>query len=150
MYKLQNNSLTRIYGVIYLNKINFTLGLNSMPPIPKEIIITGNVYIKYIDDIRYPKMGDILLYLHDDAINPFPGDYENLTDSGYIKAKIYDGKIWQQIDIGEFCIDRENKFAKKQRALDSAMLCMDIIKECKGVKVLKTYRGHFEREIPRE
>lgn len=117
-----------------------------MPPVPLKITMTGKVYIKYIDDIRKEVLGDVVLYLNDDAINPFPGDYENLTDSGYIKAKIYDGKVWQHIDIGEFCTDRENKFAKKQRSLDSAYLCMDIMEKYKGTIMLKTYRGHFERD----
>lgn len=121
-----------------------------MPPIPSKITMTGTVYIKYIDDLHKVVLGDVLLYLNDDAINPFPGDYENLTDSGYIKAKIYDGKVWQQIDIGEFCTNRENRFAKKQRALDSAYLCMDIISKCAGVVMLKTYRGHFERDRSQE
>ena len=121
-----------------------------MPPIPSKITMTGKVYIKYIDDLHKAALGDVLLYLNDDAINPFPGDYENLTDSGYIKGKIYDGKVWQQIDIGEFCTDRENKFAKKQRALDSAHLCMDIMKEYNGTIMLRTYRGHFERDRSEE
>lgn len=115
-----------------------------MPPIPQNILLTGNVFIKYIDDYSKAILGDVLLYLNDDAINPFPGDYENLTDSGYIKAKIYDGKVWQQIDIGEFCTNRENKFAKKQRALDYAYLCMDIMREYKSTIMRRTYRGHFE------
>ena len=117
-----------------------------MPPIPSQITMSGKIYIKYIDDTHRATLGDVMLYLNDDTINPFPGDYENLTDSGYIKAKIYDSKIWQHIDIGEFCTDRENKFAKKQRSLDSAHLCMDIMKKYKGAVMRKTYRGHFERD----
>ena len=117
-----------------------------MPPVPPQITMTGKVYIKYIDDTHKATLGDVILYLNDDTINPFPGDYYNLTDSVYIKGKIYDGKIWQHIDIGEFCTDRENKFTKKQRSLDSAHLCMDIIEKYKGTIMRKTYRGHFERD----
>jgi hypothetical protein len=117
-----------------------------MPPIPQNIMLTGKVYIKYIDDIARAVLGDVLLYLNDDAINPFPGDYENLTDSGYIKAKIFDGKVWRQIDIGEFCTNRENKFGKKYRSLDSAYLCRSIMNTYHGTIVLRKYRGHFERE----
>ncbi|MEY3197039.1 MAG: hypothetical protein RLZZ59_407, partial [Pseudomonadota bacterium] len=65
-----------------------------MPPIPQEINLTGKVFIKYIDDVSRANLGDVMLYLNDDAINPFPGDYENLTDSGYIKAKVFDGRDW--------------------------------------------------------
>ena len=113
--------------------------------IPKEIILTDKVYIKYIDDLSTAVLGDVMLYLNDDAVNAFPGDYENLTDDGYIKAKVFDGRVWQMLDIGEFCMHRENKFAKKQRAIDSAYLCRDIMMEHKGAPLRKTYRGHFTR-----
>ncbi len=117
-----------------------------MPPVPSKIILTGKVYIKYIDDIVKPKIGDLMLYLNDDAINPFPGDYENLTDSGYIKAKVYDGYGWQHIDINEFCTSRENKFSKKQKSIDTAYLCLDILEKHAGVVMNKSYRGHFARD----
>jgi hypothetical protein len=113
--------------------------------IPDQIILTGKVYIKYIDDLSRAVIGDVKLYLNDDAINPFPGDYDNLTDDGYIKAKIFDGRVWQMLDIGEFCMHRENKFAKKQRAIDSAYLCKDIMTQYKAYVVRRTYRGHFTR-----
>ncbi|MGI4776348.1 MAG: hypothetical protein ACRYE9_05485 [Janthinobacterium lividum] len=112
-------------------------------PIPDKIIITGNVYIKYIDDIIKPLIGDIILLLNDDAKTAYAGNYENVSTSGYVKAKLYDGLVWQNIVIGEFCHQRENKFAKKQRAIDSILLCQIIIKKYKGNIMYKTYRGHF-------
>lgn len=111
--------------------------------IPNKIIITGAIYIKYIDDVLKPSVGDIRLQLNNDARAQITGDYETLKMSGYIKAYIFDGLIWQNIDIGEFCTERENKFTKKQRAIDTALLCKDIIKEYKGHIMHKTYRGHF-------
>ncbi|MGV2431885.1 MAG UNVERIFIED_CONTAM: hypothetical protein LVQ98_00315 [Rickettsiaceae bacterium] len=60
--------------------------------IPDKITLSGKVLIKYIDDLSRASVGDVKLYLNDDAVNPFPGDYYNLTDDGYIKCKIYDGK----------------------------------------------------------
>ena len=111
--------------------------------IPNQIKLTGTIYIKYIDDISASKLGDIMLLLNDDAVASFVGDYENTTNSGYIKAKLYDGKVWQNIDIAEFCANRENKFAKKQRSIDSAILCRAILESSKGVTLFRTYRGHF-------
>ena len=90
-------------------------------------------------------MGDALLYLHDDAVNPFPGDYDNLTHEGYLKSKVFDGVKWHQMDISEFCLYRENKFPKKQKAIDSAYLCKSIIENSQGVVLEKKYRGHFVR-----
>ena len=110
---------------------------------PHEIKLTGKVFIKYIDDIISPKVGDIMLLLNDDATAHITGDYENTKASGYLKAKIFDGVNWQNIDIGEFCTGKENKFTKKQRAIDSASLCRDIIEESSGSTIKKTYRGHY-------
>jgi hypothetical protein len=111
--------------------------------IPNKIKLTGKVSIKYIDDIAQPQLGDIMLLLNDDAVNPVVGDYENTKTSGYIKAKIFDNLVWQNIDIAEFCTERENKFAKKQKSIDSAVLCKEIIAEKAGITVNRTYRGHF-------
>ena len=113
--------------------------------IPKSIQLSGTVYIKYMQEITNPKIGDILLLLNDDAISGTVGDYENIKTSGYIKAKIYDGMVWQNINIAEFCLGREHKFTKRQRAIDSAQLCREIISQHKGVLLEKTYRGHFQR-----
>ena len=110
---------------------------------PVEIKLTGKVFIKYIDDIIAPKLGDIMLLLNYDAKSPIAWDYENTKVSGYIKAKIFDGVNWQNMDISEFCTGRENKFTKRQRAIDSANLCRDIIKQSIGSIMNKTYRGHY-------
>ncbi len=114
--------------------------------IPNQIALTGVVYIKYIDEITAPNLGDTLLLLNDDAISAMASDYENTTFSGYIKAKVYDGLVWQLMDIGEFCLEKENRFTKKQRAIDSAMLCRDIMIINKGRALYRTYRGHFTTE----
>ncbi len=111
--------------------------------IPEKITLLGKVYIKYIDQIGTCQIGDVLLFLNDDAISNNPGDYQNLNVSGYIKAKVYDGKIWQNIDISEFCEHKENRFTKKQRALDSAFLCKAIMEDKSGIILRKTYRAHY-------
>ncbi|WP_375327226.1 hypothetical protein [Candidatus Tisiphia endosymbiont of Nemotelus uliginosus] len=61
--------------------------------IPKQIVLTGEVYIKYINDITNPEIGDITLLLNDDATSLIKGDYDNLKVSGYIKAKVFDGLV---------------------------------------------------------
>lgn len=118
--------------------------------IPSKIKISGKIFIKYIDDINKASIGDVKLYLHDDKVNPFPGDYENLTDDGYLKCKIFDGAKWHQMDITEFCENREHKFPKKQKAIDSAFLCKDILEQHAGTLLQKKYRGHFSRLLDPE
>ena len=111
--------------------------------IPNQIKLSGIVYIKYVTPINNPHKGDIKLLLNDDAISVIQGDYETLKSSGYIKAKVFDGYRWQNIDITQFCQQKENKFAKKQRSIDSAMLCREILASYAKTIIYKTYRGHF-------
>lgn len=81
--------------------------------IPSKIKLTGKVYIKYVDPIPVPNVGDVKLLLNDDALSLNKGDYDNLKSSGYIKAKIFDGLVWQNINISELCLEKEHKFTKK-------------------------------------
>lgn len=111
--------------------------------IPLEILLTGRVYIKYQDDISSAKIGDIMLLLNNDATSFNIGDYENCKISGYVKAQLYDGKFWQNIDIKDFCQNRENQFKKKQKAIDTIYFCKNMIEQYKASKMQRTYRGHF-------
>jgi hypothetical protein len=114
--------------------------------IPKQLILSGKIYIKYVDELQKCQIGDLLLLLHNDATSSNYGNYESSKLSGYIKAEIFDGMVWQRIDITEFCVNRENKFAKKQKPIDSILLCVDILKQYKNTILYKTYRGHFTSE----
>ncbi|WP_342267658.1 hypothetical protein [Candidatus Tisiphia endosymbiont of Empis tessellata] len=111
--------------------------------IPSKIELTGKVYIKYVDPIPVPNVGDVKLLLNDDALSLNKGDYDNLKLNGYIKAKIFDGLVWQNINISELCLEKEHKFTKKQKSIDSALLCQSIIEKHRGVTLHRTYRGHF-------
>jgi hypothetical protein len=113
----------------------------------KRIELTGKVYIKYADDEESVSRGDLRLFLHDDTTNPFPGDYEYSGLSGYFKAEVYDGKFWQMINLDEFLENKENRFAKRQRPIETAMLCKEILEDrVFGETIFRTYRGHFTRE----
>ncbi len=109
----------------------------------RKITLTGNVYLKYYDEPSDFIKGDMRLFLYDDAISTFPGDYDNSSYSGYFKAEVYDSKYWQIIDMEEFFADREYKYRKKQIPFETARLCKEILSEFKGVVLYRTYRGHF-------
>ncbi len=111
--------------------------------IPSKIELSGRVYIKYVDSISTPNIGDVKLLLNDDVLSCNKGDYSNLKSSGYIKAKIFDGLVWQNISISELCTEKEYKFTKKQKAMDSALLCRSIIEKHRKVMLQRTYRRHF-------
>lgn len=112
-------------------------------PIPKKLILSGNIYIKYIDVPSKPISGDVELYLHDDAISLSPGGYYNLTTSGYFKAKIYDGKYWHKLNMSEFCLEGENKYIKRQQPIASAELCKIVLQDFKNTELFLTYRSHY-------
>lgn len=111
---------------------------------PKQIILSGKVVIRYIDDTS-PNTGDLMLYLADEAKLPWVGEYDRTGRSGGIKAQLYDGRFWQQIDIAEFCENREHKYSKTHRPIDNINLCAEILAEYKGDVLYRTYRGHFTR-----
>lgn len=114
-------------------------------PIPNQVTLSGNVYIKYvdIDQIEKATLGDIMLFLNSDTSTHIATDYFSTNLNGYFKAKLFDGRVWQYIDIVEFCTFAENKFAKRQKPIDTAHLCKSIIEKFKGTTLYKTYRGHF-------
>jgi hypothetical protein len=116
-------------------------------PIPNTLTLTGKIYIKYIDDIASAQAGDLLLLLNDDAVSINFKSYDEIGCNGYIKAKIYDCKVWQNVDIGEFCINKENRLVKKQRAIDSFLLCKEVLEAHKGTVLNRTYRGHFTTDV---
>ncbi|MDX1916613.1 MAG: hypothetical protein SFT68_01335 [Rickettsiaceae bacterium] len=112
----------------------------------RKLVLTGNIYIKYIDDQEL-RQGDLRLLMHDDATTAFPGDYENQTMSGYIKAEVFDGKFWQLINLDEFLENREYKYTKKQKPIDTANFCKELLENnSEGVEMFRTYRGHFTKE----
>lgn len=110
---------------------------------PQRIKISGKVYIKYINETEYPKIGDIILYLNDDATATIKGNYESLKCKGYIKAKIFDSKYWHHVDIAAFCTNQEHHFSKGQKSINNAYLCSEIISRYAGKEVERSYRCHY-------
>ncbi|NDB83404.1 MAG: hypothetical protein EB127_11845 [Alphaproteobacteria bacterium] len=109
----------------------------------RKITLTSNVFIKYIDD-QNPVQGDLRLLMHDDAISPFPGDYNYCNMSGYFKGEVFDGKFWQFINLDEFLNNREYKYPKKQLPIHTALLCKELLeKASKELNMFRTYRGHY-------
>lgn len=111
----------------------------------REIKITGKSYIKYIDNYQNAQKGDILFLLNDDSVAKIVGDYENLTLSGYFKAKIFDGREWHFLNLEEFFENKEYKFSKKERSIDVVRYCADLFLKFKDEHVYRIYRAHFTR-----
>lgn len=113
--------------------------------IPKEIKLTGNVYITGLENHQISKatLGDVAIYIVEPVYQMMAEEYLFAPQKGYFKAKIFDGKFWQHIDITEFCTQKENKFSKKQNTLDTAALCQDILKQHHGTILKISYRNHY-------
>lgn len=116
-----------------------------------KIALTGNIYIKHIDDedeIAFrPVKGDILLFLKFDLQAHFDTwDYERIGRAGYVKADIFDGFKFTPLSLEEFFEHREYYFSKKERPLDTTHLCRDLLRAFKGRETLRTYREHYVLE----
>lgn len=108
-----------------------------------QVTLSGNVYLKYYNESENPLKGDLLLYSADDSTNPKMINYEGINYNGYFKAKIYDGKLWHFLNLEEFLENKEYRFAKRQRPLDTANLCITLLAQFQGTVLHRTYRGHF-------
>lgn len=111
--------------------------------IPATITLTGTVYLKYIDLLQNSKIGDLKLYLSDDATAVNLGDYYSIKFSGYFKVKVFDGMNWQHCNIAEFCQADEYKFAKRQQPIATAQLLQELLAAYKNTVIYRTYRSHF-------
>jgi hypothetical protein len=125
------------------NKIRY----KSEPVRRIEIILTGNVFLHYVDDeaIETAKKGDLQVYAYNEALNSSRmGDYGSTGFSGYLKTDVFDGKKWCLVLLEEIFTHRENHFSKKERPIDTYGLCREILEKLAGRILLRTYREHYE------
>jgi hypothetical protein len=117
----------------------------------KSLTLTGNVYLRNIDDekIANPKTGDIYLYLNDEE-ELYPvlmSDYQIKGYKGYFKMKIYDGRAWCFMDSLDFFEDRLHQFGKNEICFYTYELCHERMIGAAGTVVYKTYREHYTTYI---
>ena len=123
------------------NKIRYT----SKPVERIEILLTGQVYLQYVDDeaLERPKKGDLKVYPYNDALHSIrQGDYESTGFSGYFKTDVFDGKKWCLVLLNEIFPNQENHFGKKECPIDTYAICHEMLVALKGRAVLRTYRAH--------
>lgn len=111
------------------------------------ITLTGVVFLRYVHDeaAMQAKKGDLLVYPYNDALNTTrQGEYEKTGFTGYFKADVSDGKVWQPVLLGEIFKNNEQYFAKSERPIDTYHLCEEILKNNEGITLVRTYREHYE------
>lgn len=116
-------------------------------PYPK-IIMTGRAGLKYWEDYRIEdtKAGDLQFYLFSCTMGreeDEPG-YDYLGGSGYLKARVYDGKEWQALIMDDLFSDRTHHFSKKEMPIDTFLLCREKVEGLAGTPLQRAYRQHYE------
>lgn len=112
------------------------------------IVLTGNVFTKFIDDdedkVFMPRKGDLMLFIHiSTANNNEPWNYERLGRTGYVKADIHDGFGFKPLSLEEFFEHREYYFSKTERPIDTIALCATHLKSFANRECLRLYREHY-------
>ena len=117
---------------------------------PKVTInLTGIVFLQYVDDeaATMAQKGDLLVYPYNDALNTTRlGEYNNTGFTGYFKADVSDGKVWQPLLLGQIFKNNVQYFAKTERPIDTYNLCAEILRNNAGMTLVRTYREHYEPE----
>ncbi len=114
--------------------------------VAKELIISGNSFFTYIheEEFKLAKKGDVAFYsvLETKATDPWRTFKKNGI-KGYLKAKIFDGKEWNYINLTEIFEFKENFFSKHEIPINVFYLCSELISKQKNTKLYKTYRDHY-------
>jgi hypothetical protein len=138
-----------IEEIMKRNKIRY----KSEPVRRIEIILTGNIFLRYVDDdaIGSAKKGDVQVYAYNEALNGNrAGEYDSTGFSGYFKVDVFDGKKWCLILLNDIFPHQENHFSKKECPIDTYGLCREILEALTGRILLRTYREHYELESAAE
>ncbi len=131
------------------NKVRY----KSNPVERIEIILTGQVFLQYVDDeaIESAAKGDLQVYPYNDDLHTTnQGEYDETGFSGYFKADVYDGRKWCLVLLNDIFVNQENHFSKKERPIDTYELCLSILQKLKGRILLRTYREHYYLDTPEQ
>src|SRR5262245_47699622 len=127
------------------NKIRYT----STPKARVPILLTGKVYLQYVDDeaAEGGKKGDLLVFPQNEALHTTrQGEYGSTGFSGYFKVDVSDGHEWCAVLPGELFPEEENHFSKTERPIDRYRLCEEMLVALKGRTLVRTYRDHYMLE----
>ena len=110
--------------------------------------MTGRAGLKHYDDYRLDKFepGDLQFFMFNCTLGrkeDEPG-YEHIGGSGYLKARVYDGKEWQLLIMDDLFPERCHHFSKKEMPVDTFLLCREKVQGLAGTQLQRGYRMHYE------
>lgn len=114
-----------------------------------EIVLTGNVYLQYVDDeaVEQTKKGDLLAYAECKQLHTnYLAQYGQTGFTGYFKVDVYDGAEWQPVILSGIFDAHEHHFSRTERPIDTYNLCRDLLTALSGRLLVRTYREHYELE----
>ncbi len=113
-----------------------------------KIFMTGRAALKFWDEFSLNKheKGDLQFFMFNCTIGRCEAEpgYDNIGGSGYIKARVYDGKEWQVLIMDDLFPERIHHFSKKEMPIDTFILCREKVAELAGTELQRTYRLHYE------
>ena len=112
----------------------------------KTLVISGKTHLQGCGAENKAAIGDVLLSPQIDNKNNFVIDedlYHQNGHRGYLRAHVYDGKNWGNLNSNEIFQDKENNFSKTELAIDTAQICITSIASLAGTALYRTYRDHY-------
>lgn len=110
------------------------------------LTLSGRVFLKYEDEAEHPRAGDVTLSLNTDG-KPYPalkGNYHETGYTGHFRAEVFDGNHWQFLSVEEMFPEKENYYARHERAIDRYALCVEMVSALTGRGLVRTYREHYK------
>src|SRR4051812_41254339 len=95
------------------NKVRY----KATPKEKKTILLTGAVYLEYVDDeaLERPQRGDLMVYPFNDLLTTTrQGDYSSTGFSGYFKVNVFEGNVWCLVLVNDIFPDHEHHFSKTE------------------------------------
>lgn len=120
----------------------------SKPNPYPTLTLTGNSCLKDWEDgaIEQPQPGDIQFYLYTCTLGRCEDDpgYDHIGGSGYLKARVWDGREWQLLVMDTLFADKPHHFSRTEMPYDTYLICHDRAKELVGRVLERSYRSHYE------
>ncbi len=126
------------------NKLRYQSKDNPYP----RIIMTGRAGLKFWEEYCLDKheVGDLQFFMFTCNLgrNEAEPAYDTIGSSGYLKARVFDGKEWQALIMDDLFPNKTHHFSKKEMPIDTFILCRELVEDLKDTPLQRTYRMHYE------
>lgn len=120
----------------------------SKPNPHPRIVMTGRASLKYWPDFELENLqrGDLEFYMFSCSIGRSEEDpgYDHIGGSGYLKARVFDGRDFQLLVMDDLFPDKLHHFSKKEMPLDTFLRCREAVEDLADTELQRGYRLHYE------